>query len=247
MKPVVRRYDLAFIALLMGWLMATVAQETPQESTASFESEFEDSVQRYIKASQELCASADMPQQCDFVPEGLSREGNITDIVCVWCGTIWQGPLGTAPTTRESHPNYPQLMGRIINLACQGRIKVELIFKRTDGGGCFKLDEDLRFDDLDTNEVHTRCELELPDNIENEDEAAIQGKEINCLDNDAWREIVDNKRCYTSIENNKWYKHVVEINVPEKCPQDDWPVVPAAYIDAGTEVRIASYTVESSE
>lgn len=131
-KPKFKNMSIKIHFILIACIIALVgAQEG--------ESEYDPS-QEYLQAATTFCNSTLKPTQCAFVEDIGGPELNVTNSVCVYCGTIWTGwynpdvmAYQNPPLNIEGHPSYYQYLGKILSLGCTGNITVSAIFKYLNG------------------------------------------------------------------------------------------------------------------
>lgn len=208
---------------------------------------FENRTQMYLDRAKEYCESSDPPEVCDWVDNiNDAREAFVFYTTVPFGGTVWTGWYDSAigkerfpPRNVSGHFSYWQYLGRGLSLGCRGPIRVIAVLKKTGGReeACVQLSgENLNSDNI------TRCELILPETYENEDEAAINAQETNCV---TCSQCGGPGECPS--EMGVWYKDIWEFDMPEKCPPFDGPSIPAIVIDPGAEFRLAKFDVESIE
>jgi hypothetical protein len=198
----------------------------------------------YQTTATQFCNSANYTEhKCGFSDEGgVGEDAGVKVPTFLFTGTIFSGwSNGTAwvypPVTHEGNENYFQYLPRVISLACYGPVEVSLIFKRTDAGrgnGCVKLG-------FDGGSNITRCELTLPKNYENEDDAAKTATVGNCV------------KCSTCtgeiacpLTTGTWYRDTRDFQISKKkCPPSEEPLYSVIYFDPGVVVRLAAFDIHS--
>jgi hypothetical protein len=130
---------------------------------------------------------------CDTEAETTTKK------MCYLCGTLYFPMPEHIPFEVSGVPKYPTYGVRLISLACKGPVVIRYVFKITsslaitkregyEGTNCTRASL-AQIDEHNTTDAYgsarnaspiVRCELELPNIGDSEEERAVKAKETNC-------------------------------------------------------------------
>ena len=240
MKKVRKVFVLGLVvAMVASWRTCTGSTPASETAVAAGNDQNDPSIE-YKEKAMAFCDSPNFPKTCGFLEQmNNPKEKDVANSVCTYCGTVWTLLPKRPPVTVTGHVSYWQYLSQTISLACRGPTRATTVFKKVDGArdDCFKLDG-LPTSNLTSSNI-TRCELILSESYENEDEAAINGREINC---------VPCSTCQPGtcpLEKGTWYKDTVEFTIPDECPPSSEPLPVSIIVDPQMVVRLAAFDIQS--
>lgn len=164
-------------------------------------------------------------------------------------------PMPDAPTKVAGNQYYGILSGRVVSLACKGRVKTRAVYKLLKAGNASNLTPAylvnespyLQSDLTGSNRTAvTRCELSVPalKPGQTEAQAALAAKEVNCKVCSA-----SSSKAACPMKAGKWYSETFQSTVPGCSFSDSKgfePNVMFMNVGTGAEIQVAEFSIHKA-